>query len=47
MELKLEHTGLSVADLERSISFYRDIVGMEFVEIIESPPETKLGSFQW
>ena len=44
MELKLEHIALSVSDLQRSICFYRDIVGMEMVGIIECPPEQGLGN---
>src|ERR671916_1331197 len=27
---KLEHVGIMVANLEKSIAFYRDIIGMEF-----------------
>jgi len=43
MELKLEHIALSVSSLQRSICFYRDLLGMEMVEIIECPPEHRLG----
>ena len=43
MELKLEHIALSVSDLERSVGFYRDLIGMEMVETIECSPETGLG----
>ena len=43
MELKLEHIALSVSDLEQSIGFYRDLLGMEMVEIIKCSPETGLG----
>ena len=39
----LEHVALSVADLERSIAFYRDVIGLEVVRIIECPPEMGLG----
>ena len=39
----LEHVGLSVADLERSIAFYRDVLGFTLVRIVESPPSMRLG----
>jgi len=39
----LEHMGLSVADIERSIRFYRDLLGLELVLRIECPAESKLG----
>ncbi len=39
----LEHTALSVSDLRRSIAFYRDVMGLELVRIIECPPEMRLG----
>jgi catechol 2,3-dioxygenase-like lactoylglutathione lyase family enzyme len=39
----LEHVGLSVADLERSIAFYRDVLGFTLVRIVESPPTMRLG----
>lgn len=32
---KLEHVALSVADLERSMAFYRDIIGFEVKRILE------------
>ena len=38
-----EHTALSVSDLERSVAFYRDVMGMEVARIIECPPEMRLG----
>ena len=43
MELTLEHTALSVADLQRSIAFYCDLLGMEMVQVIDCPPERGLG----
>lgn len=39
----LEHAGLSVANLERSIAFYRDVLGFTLVRIVESPPAMRLG----
>lgn len=39
----LEHAALSVADLERSIGFYRDLIGLEVIRIIECGPEMPLG----
>ncbi|MHB0998443.1 MAG: VOC family protein [Armatimonadota bacterium] len=40
---KLEHVGLSVADMERSLAFYRDTLGMEVVMDLDFQPESKLG----
>ncbi len=31
MILSIHHTGISVMDLDRSISFYRDLIGMELL----------------
>ena len=39
----LEHIGLSVSDIDRSIRFYRDLLGLELVLRIECPAESKLG----
>ena len=39
----LEHVGLSVADLERSIAFYCEVLGFTLVRIVESPPAMRLG----
>jgi catechol 2,3-dioxygenase-like lactoylglutathione lyase family enzyme len=39
----IEHTGLSVANLERSIAFYCDMLGFTLKRIVESPPEMRLG----
>jgi len=38
----IEHVGLSVSSLERSISFYCDILGFKLERIIESGPEMGL-----
>ena len=29
---RIYHVGLTVSDLERSIAFYRDVLGLEFKE---------------
>jgi catechol 2,3-dioxygenase-like lactoylglutathione lyase family enzyme len=39
----LEHVGLSVADLDRSIAFYRDVLGFSVVRTLEVPPSLRLG----
>ena len=43
MIIGLEHAALSVTDLEKSIEFYRDILGMKHLRTIESTPEKGLG----
>ncbi len=43
MITKLDHAALSVADLDRSVRFYRDLLGFTVERIIESPPEMRLG----
>lgn len=43
MILHVEHIGLSVADLDRSIEFYVNLLGMKVARIIESGPEMPLG----
>ncbi len=40
----LEHAALSVSNLERSIAFYRDHLGLLLKRVIESPPEMRLGA---
>jgi catechol 2,3-dioxygenase-like lactoylglutathione lyase family enzyme len=39
----LEHTGLSVSDLDRSIAFYRDLLGLRLGRVIEPDSNSKLG----
>lgn len=43
MALRLEHVGLSVSDLDRSIAFYGDLLGFAVRRIIDCRPEGKLG----
>lgn len=40
---KVDHTALSVENLERSIEFYRDIIGYEVIRVAECGTESKLG----
>ena len=37
---RIEHTALSVSDLERSVAFYRDLIGMEVVMEVDFSDET-------
>ena len=43
MITRMEHTALTVANMERSIEFYTKIMGLTVKRIIESPPEMGLG----
>jgi len=43
MAARLEHVGLSVSNLERSISFYVDIMGLELIRVIEADSDSGLG----
>ena len=40
----IEHVGLSVADLERSLAFYRDRLGFELLRVLDCAPEGDLGT---
>ena len=42
MSLSVHHTGLSVSSLNRSIAFYRDLLGFELLRIIECPADGNL-----
>ena len=43
MILGIEHTALSVSDLDRSIEFYRDVIGLEVIRILDCDVDSKLG----
>lgn len=40
----MDHGGLSVADLDRSTAFYRDLLGFEVLRILDCGPESDLGT---
>ncbi|MCL1817906.1 MAG: VOC family protein [Spirochaetaceae bacterium] len=40
---RVDHAGLSVSNLEKSLAFYRDLLGLEVERIIEPAPERDLG----
>ena len=44
MITQLEHTALSVADLDRSIAFYRDLLGFQLARLIEPRDDELLGT---
>lgn len=44
MITQLEHTALSVAHLDRSLAFYRNILGFQLVRIIEPRDDTLLAT---
>ena len=39
----LDHFALSVSDVDQSIAFYRDILGLEFLRVIEVRSEMEPG----
>ena len=39
----LDHTALSVSSLEKSLAFYKGILGFELIRTIECAPEMRLG----
>ena len=39
----IDHFALIVNDLNRSLTFYRDLLGLEVIRILECPPEMRLG----
>jgi len=41
---RLEHIALSVADMSRSLGFYRDVLGMELVRELDCDGSTSLGT---
>jgi catechol 2,3-dioxygenase-like lactoylglutathione lyase family enzyme len=43
MRLQFEHTALSVANLERSITFYCELLQCTLLRIIDCPPDGRFG----
>ena len=43
MITKLEHMALSVADVQRSLEFYRDLLGFELIRELDCGPDSLLG----
>jgi len=39
----IDHVGLSVSNLEKSIDFYTKIMGLKLIRTIDADPNTKLG----
>lgn len=39
----IEHAALSVSDLDRSMEFYRDVMGLEVIRVLECDVESPLG----
>jgi glyoxylase I family protein len=40
---QLEHMAVSVSDLDRSLAFYRDLLGFELIRVIEPRGDEKIG----
>ncbi|MBI5095228.1 MAG: VOC family protein [Candidatus Hydrogenedentes bacterium] len=40
---RLEHMALSVSDLDISVAFYRDLLGLEVIRVLDAGPESGLG----
>lgn len=43
MIIRIDHIALSVKDMDRSLVFYRDIIGLEVVRVLKCSSETALG----
>lgn len=44
MNLRFDHSALSVANMDRSLAFYRDLLGLEVRRILEPNPALPLGT---
>ena len=44
MITRMEHVALSVSNLDRSITFYCDVLGLSLIRIIEADPALNLGA---
>lgn len=43
MITQLEHAAVSVANLDRSVAFYRDLLGFQLIRILEPRDDARLG----
>lgn len=41
---RFDHAAISVSNLERSLAFYRDVLGLELLRILEPDPSLPLGT---
>ena len=47
MDIRPDHAGISVGDLEASIAWYRDMLGFELVRVVDIPDAEDAGKVAW